>query len=209
VYSTVPRFANSSMYAYFSGTSMAAPMVSGAAALYVSRNPAALAQQIRDALLQSVDPLPSLAGKTATGGRLNIGRALGAVHPPPPPAQPSRDLTAPSPFKLLRPRNKYSTSRRGLRFRWQRSHDAGGIRFYRFYVDGKRKRTVRDPDRKPGGRDPKPRVRFRLGGGRHRWHVVAVDYAGNKRRSKRSQRGHRSARVLFVEKRGAGANSHR
>src|SRR5207247_4934412 len=78
IYSTVPKFANPSGYTYFSGTSMATPFVSGAAALYLAHTPSATVTQVRDALLQTVDPLPSLAGKTVTGGRLNVGRLLGA-----------------------------------------------------------------------------------------------------------------------------------
>ena len=82
IYSTVPRQTSASGYAPFSGTSMAAPHVSGAAALYLSRAPTATAQQMRDALLQSVDPLPSLAGKTVTGGRFNVARMFGIGRVP-------------------------------------------------------------------------------------------------------------------------------
>jgi subtilisin family serine protease len=202
IYSTVPKFANPSGYASFSGTSMAAPFVSGAAALYLSHTPSATVAQVRDALLQSVDPLPSLAGKTVTGGRLDVGRALGAVQPPPPPAaSPSSDSTAPSPFRLIRPRNRYTTTRHGVRFRWQRSVAARGLRYYKLYVDGKRRRTVHDPDARPGGREPTTRVHIHLRRGRHRWFVRAYDYAGHTRKSRRSRRGSHSTRVLFVDKR--------
>src|SRR5262249_59243802 len=47
-------------YAYFSGTSMATPHVSGAAALAWSFAPQASYQEIRDAIFAGVDPLPSL-----------------------------------------------------------------------------------------------------------------------------------------------------
>jgi subtilisin family serine protease len=201
IYSTVPKFANGSGYAYFSGTSMAAPFVSGAAALYLSRTPAATVTQLRDALLQSVDPLPALAGKTVTGGRLNIGRAVGAGKLAEQPAAPAPDLTAPSPFRLISPRNRYATTRHGVRFRWQHSFDTSGIHYYKLYVDGRKRKTVRDPDGRPGGRDPATRARFHLRRGRHRWFVRAFDYAGNVRKSKRSRRGSRSTRVLFVDKR--------
>jgi subtilisin family serine protease len=203
IYSTVPKFASPSGFAYFSGTSMAAPFVSGAAALYLSRTPSATVTQVRDALLQTVDPVPALAGKTVTGGRLNLGRALGAGQQPQqaPAAAPARDSTAPSPFRLIRPRNRYETTRRGVRFRWQRSVDTGGIHYYKLYIDGKKRRTVRDPDGRPGGREPRRRVHFHLGRGRHRWFVRAYDYAGNTRKSRRSRRGSRSTRVLFVDKR--------
>jgi subtilisin family serine protease len=58
------------------GTSMATPMVSGAAALLFSQAPSSTPSQVKTELLNSVDPLPSLAGKTVTGGRLDVYRAL-------------------------------------------------------------------------------------------------------------------------------------
>jgi subtilisin family serine protease len=59
-------------YSSFSGTSMATPHVSGAAALYASTHPGVTAAQIKEAILNSAVPTPSLAGKTVTGGRLNV-----------------------------------------------------------------------------------------------------------------------------------------
>ena len=59
-----------------SGTSMAAPQVSGAAALLKAANPALSFAQIQTMLLATTDPLPSLTNKTRTGGRLNAASAL-------------------------------------------------------------------------------------------------------------------------------------
>ena len=63
-------------YDSYSGTSMAAPHVSGAAALLKAFNPSLTHLEIKDILMKSVDPLPSLYGKTVTGGRLNIQKAI-------------------------------------------------------------------------------------------------------------------------------------
>jgi hypothetical protein len=205
IYSTVPS--RSGGYASYSGTSMATPFVSGAAALYLSRYPGSSVQQVRDGLLGTVDPLPSLAGKSTTGGRLDVARALGAgptkTNPQPQQSSPqaTRDLTAPSAFRLLTPRNYYLSSRRALRFRWQRSRDGSGIRCYKFYVDGKKRKTIRDPDG-PGGRNPRTKTLFKLRKGRHSWSVRAYDYAGNHRTgTTTTHSAHSTRRVLFVGKR--------
>ena len=70
--STIPGNGNSSAYAYYSGTSMATPHVTGAAALYKSTHPTATAAQIKSAILSTATPTPSLSGKCVTGGRLNV-----------------------------------------------------------------------------------------------------------------------------------------
>jgi len=77
-------------YAYSSGTSMAAPHVSGAAALVLSYCALDTAG-LKDTLLGTVDYRPSLAGATVSGGRLNVNSALYACTAPP--ATPS-GLTA-------------------------------------------------------------------------------------------------------------------
>jgi subtilisin family serine protease len=61
---------------FLEGTSLAAPMVSGALALLMARYPAETHQQLIARLLAATDPLPSLAGKCITSGRLNLFKAL-------------------------------------------------------------------------------------------------------------------------------------
>lgn len=58
------------------GTSMSTPFVTGAALLLWSQNNDLTYLNIRNRILLSVDPLPTLHGRMATGGRLNIKNLL-------------------------------------------------------------------------------------------------------------------------------------
>ncbi len=69
------------LYDYFSGTSMATPHVSGAAALVLSRCSLDTAA-LKSNLLNNVDLISSLTGRTVTGGRLNVNKAIRACSAP-------------------------------------------------------------------------------------------------------------------------------
>jgi len=75
IWSTLPVASKGTVvpgYGSYSGTSMATPHVSGAAALYKALNPQSTASQVKAAILNSATPTPSLSGKTLTNGRLNV-----------------------------------------------------------------------------------------------------------------------------------------
>ena len=67
-------------YATFSGTSMAAPFVTGTVALLAAANPQATAAEIRSAILATAKPITALAGRVASGGLLNAASAVQAIR---------------------------------------------------------------------------------------------------------------------------------
>ncbi|MFO0815773.1 MAG: S8 family serine peptidase [Gemmatales bacterium] len=89
VISTVPKWWYGDYvfaYEWFGGTSMAAPHVTGSAALLWASNSSASLGDIRTAILNGVDYLPDLDPVTgytpvASGGRLNLFGALQQLHP--------------------------------------------------------------------------------------------------------------------------------
>ncbi len=69
-------------YGSYSGTSMATPHVTGAAALCASVAPGITPSQLRGAVTSGTVALNSLAGKTVSGGRLDVPSVLTACSPP-------------------------------------------------------------------------------------------------------------------------------
>ncbi|MFO0926869.1 MAG: S8 family peptidase [Gemmataceae bacterium] len=76
IYSTLPG----GKFGMNSGTSMATPFVTAAAALVWTQHPTWTYKQVITQILSTVDKVTGLAGKTITGGRLDIGNAVGAVQ---------------------------------------------------------------------------------------------------------------------------------
>jgi len=68
--------AESQYYQFMNGTSMAAPHVSGVAALAWSLDTGRNYLQVRNAVVNSVDIKPALSGKCSSGGRLNANSAI-------------------------------------------------------------------------------------------------------------------------------------
>jgi subtilisin family serine protease len=118
-------------YAYFSGTSMATPHVSGAALLTIAACPLLNTAAVRSAILNGVDKIGALSGRTATGGRLNVAAAIQScaiTTPPPTPngvtiwsgnTTPSIPFYADNPVEL------------GIKFRSDVAGTITGIRFYK------------------------------------------------------------------------------
>lgn len=79
ILSTVPG----GSYDTYSGTSMATPHVTGAAALVWSLNPDLSAEEMKELLMASGDSNASLTGLTVAGTRLNVASALDQANPAP------------------------------------------------------------------------------------------------------------------------------
>jgi hypothetical protein len=174
---------------------MATPMTAGAAALVHAEMGDPSAADLAERLRATVDPVPALAGKVATGGRLNLAAAMaGAPAPPPPPPPepapaPEPEPPPPPPPEPAPPAEEQpdpvpvepgdatapdtdvtgapaARSRdRTPTFRFRSSEAASG---FRCSLDGGRARPCASPFR-PG----------RVSTGRHRFRVAAVDESGN------------------------------
>jgi thermitase len=101
IYSTVPNGG----YDTFSGTSMATPHVTGAAALVWGTMENASYADVKERLLRSRDYVGSLSRKVANSGRLNVYNALTETYPvsPEPSESDWQDFALASPVETAHP----------------------------------------------------------------------------------------------------------
>lgn len=85
ILSTTPRnqFSPNGAYAMLSGTSMAAPYVSGIAALLWSHEPSLTPAEVKQRIVSTSEPIPALVSKAANSGRANaFGALTDRIAPP-------------------------------------------------------------------------------------------------------------------------------
>lgn len=139
VYSTLPQ----NNYDFESGTSMAAPHVSGVAALIATQYPEASIEEIKNRIVYSSDPIDDMHGKSVSGGRLNAFNAL------------QQDEVAPGEIGDLQ---MTSVTADGFEVAWTAPGDDGAegqAKHYELMVelDGQKRRLVTDRPAQPGSRE--------------------------------------------------------
>jgi len=112
IFSTLPN----NQYGFLSGTSMATPHVTGAAALLCAQNPNLNVNQLRALLSFNGDSVPALQGKTLTGRRLNVFKSFQALS--------EGDTTPPGAVTSLQ---VVSQNGRSINLSWVASGDDGAL----------------------------------------------------------------------------------
>jgi thermitase len=154
IYSTMPTYTvtqNGSSenlplsYAYMSGTSMATPMVSGVAALLISKNPSFTPAQVRSTLTSSAAKVSGYSYSNGWNqevgyGRIDAAAALGFIIPSIPEQMVKTGTSAPNPFS---PGNGKST----VIYLPSGLSTTSNIKFIVYNIAGEKVRTV---DSAPG-----------------------------------------------------------
>ncbi|MBC7362390.1 MAG: S8 family serine peptidase [Candidatus Aminicenantes bacterium] len=87
-------------YRYLAGTSMAAPYVTGIAALALGKCYALTVGQLKSRIISKVDPLPSLSDKCVSGGRVNAYKVI--YDPVAPDGAPDNLVATPTGWTTIR-----------------------------------------------------------------------------------------------------------
>ena len=132
ILSTTPN----NTYSFFSGTSMAAPQVSGAAALLWAQNPNLTVQQVKNLLMADGNVITGFADKILSQRRLNVGNSMQGLI--------SGDVTPPGTVGSF---HINSQNGRNLNVGWTASGDdgaTGNASLYRIdFTDGGQVTTVK------------------------------------------------------------------
>ena len=145
---------------------MAAPHVSGIAALLRAGTPWRSTLQIKSCILAGADPTPALTGITVTGGRANARRALDACADRTPPER-AATLVSPAPAARLRSRNALFSFAPG-------ADSESGLARSELLIDGRPYPAVAQG---PSAFTPAVAIAH----GVHTWTIRTIDRSGNAR----------------------------
>jgi subtilisin family serine protease len=158
-----------------SGTSMAAPHVTGAAVLYKAVHPAATHAEIKNAILSTARPISGLSGLVGTGGTLNVSSFAGST-----PVQGNRpcpvaDNVAPNAPTGLQ---AFDITTSGFKYSWTIPYDNMGVFRYKLYHKASSASYYQMSEIGNTG-TPQWQVNNASPATAYQVYIVAIDYAGN------------------------------